>query len=211
MNITQNAIDVKSNTKFDHLKEILHNENITTQENIENAIFSILKNIETDPKREGLIDTPKRVAKSYAEIFSGYHINFDEIYKAKFQNEYKSNQNLILIKDIEYKSMCEHHMLPVIGVAHIAYIPTDLILGLSKFARIVNAFANRLQLQERMTAQIAKNIIENLSPAGVAVSLSASHYCMIMRGVKQSASVKTFYFDGIFKDIEYQNKFLSLI
>ncbi|MFO1130178.1 MAG: GTP cyclohydrolase I FolE [Rickettsiales bacterium] len=177
---------------------------------IQEAIKSILQNIGEDINREGLIKTPERVCKSYSEMFNGYGIDIAKIFEAQFTNE-NNNKNIILIKKIEYKSMCEHHMLPVIGYANIAYIPNEKVLGLSKFTRIVHAFSNRLQLQERMTKQIIDAIMQYLNPLGVAVHLSAKHYCMIMRGVKQVAEVDTFDFDGIFLEENYQNKFLQLI
>lgn len=180
------------------------------KEKIEHNILEILKNLGEDVTREGLSNTPSRVAKSYIEMLSGYYVNIDEIFDAQFFDK-AINNNMVLIKNIEYKSLCEHHMLPVVGVANIAYIPKDSILGLSKFARIINAYAQRLQMQERMTFEVCSTIFKNLNCLGAAVHLSAQHYCMIMRGVKQSSKMDTYHFEGVFQEERYQTQFINAI
>jgi GTP cyclohydrolase IA len=150
---------------------------------IEAAVYDILLNVGEDPGRDGLLRTPHRVAKMYDEILAGYQMDPEAIVNgALFDVEY---DEMIIVKDIEYFSMCEHHMLPFYGRAHVAYIPQDKIIGLSKIPRIVEMFARRLQVQERMTRQIADLIDEVLHPQGVAVVVEGSHMCSMMRGVKK--------------------------
>jgi GTP cyclohydrolase IA len=150
---------------------------------IEAAVYDILLNVGEDPERDGLLRTPHRVAKMYDEILAGYRMDPETIVNgALFDVEY---DEMIIVKDIEYFSMCEHHMLPFYGRAHVAYIPQDKIIGLSKIPRIVEMFARRLQVQERMTRQIAELIDEVLQPQGVAVVVEGSHMCSMMRGVKK--------------------------
>lgn len=171
----------------------------------------ILSLIGEDPKREGLIDTPERVAKSIQFLTQGYGVDPREILKsAKFREEY---QQMVIVKDIELYSMCEHHMIPFIGKAHIAYIPNGYITGLSKIARVAEAFARRLQVQERLTVQIRDSIQETLNPLGVAVVIEAQHLCMVMRGVqKQHSFTTTSAFTGEFlKNIETREEFIHLI
>ena len=177
--------------------------------NLQNLYQNILKELGEDANREGLQKTPERVAKAMQFLTQGYQQDAVSILNSAKFNEVVSE--MVIVKDIELYSLCEHHLLPFIGKAHIAYIPNEKILGLSKFVRIVHAFSNRLQLQERMTKQICNAIMEHLNPLGIAVHLSAQHYCMIMRGVKQAADVDTFEFAGIFSEENYQNKFLQLI
>ena len=153
------------------------------KEAIEAAVRTILENVGEDPEREGLQRTPHRVAKMYDEILAGYHVDPVELVNgALFAVEY---DEMIVVKDIEYFSLCEHHMLPFYGRAHVAYIPGDKIIGLSKIPRIVEMFARRLQVQERLTRQIAELIDEILQPQGVAVVVEGSHMCSMMRGVKK--------------------------
>lgn len=151
----------------------------------EEAIKQILKNIGEDPEREGLLETPKRVKEAYAEYFSGYQENPAKLIKT-FTNE--GYDEMLMVKNIEYFSHCEHHMAPFFGQAHIAYIPDKEITGLSKLPRLVEVFAKRLQNQERLTVQIADTLMESLSPIGVAVQISGVHLCMCSRGVKQTRS-----------------------
>lgn len=152
-----------------------------------------------DVTREGLIDTPNRVAKMYNEIFSGYAMNPKEILGRIFKEE--KHREMVIVKDIEFYSHCEHHMVPFFGVAHVAYIPNGNIVGLSKLARLVECYAKRLQVQERMTSQIADDINEHISPLGVAVVINARHLCMSMRGVrKPEASTTTSAMRGVFLD-----------
>ena len=154
---------------------------------IKSAVKDILTAIGEDINREGLIETPSRVANMYEEIFSG--LQEDPKDYLKIFNADEQNSDLIIVRDIPMYSVCEHHMLPFVGVAHIAYIPKDgKILGLSKFARIVSCFAKRPQVQERLTAQIADFLFENLNPSGVAVIIEAEHLCMIMRGARATGT-----------------------
>lgn len=166
--------------------------------NTEDAIRAILKNIGEDPDREGLLETPARVAKAHKELFSGYNTDPKTLLKT-FTNE--GYDEMIIVKDIEYYSNCEHHMLPFFGKAHVAYIPDKTITGLSKLPRLVDVFARRLQNQERLTVQVAKTLMESLSPAGVAVQFDGVHMCMCSRGVGQAKSetVSTCFL-GKFKD-----------
>lgn len=166
---------------------------------IEAAVKTTLKAIGEDPVRDGLRRTPERVARMYDELTAGYHIDpVKLINKALFDVDYNE---MVLVKDIEYYSMCEHHMLPFFGKAHIAYIPNGKVIGLSKLPRIVEMFARRLQVQERMTQQIADFINEILKPEGVAVVVEGAHMCGMMRGIKKTeASMVTSAFSGTLKD-----------
>jgi GTP cyclohydrolase I len=180
-------------------------------ENIQKSIFSILESIGEDPTREGLIKTPQRVAKLYQELTEGYDIDQNKLVNgALFEVEY---QETILIKDIEFFSLCEHHLLPFFGKVHICYIPRKKVLGLSKFPRIVEMFSKRLQMQERLTSQIAKCIEEVLDPIGFAIYIESSHLCSSMRGIKKSKTkMTTCLFHGIFKsDPLLQQQFFSQI
>jgi GTP cyclohydrolase I len=165
---------------------------------IEKAVRTILENIGEDPDREGLRRTPHRVAKSYDELLAGYEMDPVAVVNgALFDVEY---DEMIVVKDIEFFSMCEHHMLPFFGKAHVAYIPSDKVIGLSKIPRIVEMFARRLQVQERMTLQIADLIEEILEPMGVAVVIEGSHMCSVMRGVKKEhARMVTSHMLGCFR------------
>jgi GTP cyclohydrolase I len=170
----------------------------------------ILKELGEDPSREGLLKTPERVAKSLQFLTHGYNLDPVEILNsAKFKEEYRQ---MVIVKDIEVYSMCEHHMLPFFGKAHIAYIPFDYIVGLSKIPRIVDAFARRLQVQERLTTQIRDCIQSTLSPLGVAVVIEAQHLCMQMRGVqKQNSVTTTSAFTGEFENDKTRAEFINLI
>ncbi len=155
-------------------------------EKIEKAVYDILKAVGEDPERPGLKETPSRVARMYAEMFAG--LNEDPTRHLKFFEE-KSNDEMVIVRDIPFASMCEHHLLPFVGKAHIAYIPSDnKIIGLSKFARIVDNFAKKPQVQERLTHDIADFLEEHLKPKGVAVIIEAEHMCMSIRGAKASGS-----------------------
>ncbi len=172
---------------------------------------AILELLGEDPEREGLIKTPERVAKAMCFLMQGYQQNPKEILlSAKFREEYKQ---MVLVKDIELYSMCEHHMIPFYGKAHVAYIPNGYITGLSKIARVVEAFARRLQVQERLTVQIRDCIQEALNPMGVAVVIEASHMCMQMRGVqKQNSATTTSAFTGVFlSNTKTREEFIHLI
>ncbi len=171
---------------------------------------NILTEVGEDVTREGLLKTPERAAKAMQFLTSGYEIDAAAILRgAMFKEDYK---NMVIVKDIELYSLCEHHMLPFFGKAHIAYIPNGYIVGLSKIPRIVDVFARRLQVQERMTDEILNVIQETLNPLGVAVVIEASHMCMMMRGVqKQNSSTTTSAWSGEFKHQETRNEFLKLI
>jgi GTP cyclohydrolase I len=170
----------------------------------------ILKLIGEDPEREGLAKTPERVAKSIQYLTHGYDIDPVEILNsAKFKEDYRE---MVIVKDIEIFSMCEHHMIPFIGKAHVAYIPDGYITGLSKLARVVEAYARRLQVQERLTTQIKDAIHSTLKPLGVAVVIEAKHLCMVMRGVqKQNSVTTTSDFIGAFEKEETREEFIHLI
>ena len=179
--------------------------------NLTDQYRKILVNIGEDPCREGLLDTPTRVAKAMQFLTHGYHVNAEELLSsAMFKEEY---QQMVLVKDIELFSMCEHHMIPFFGKAHIAYIPNGYITGLSKIARVVDAFSRRLQVQERLTMQIRDCIQNTLNPLGVAVVIEAHHLCMMMRGVqKQNSVTTTSAFTGVFlKDPRTREEFIHLI
>tara|TARA_B100001142_G_C14334719_1_gene655447 strand:- start:714 stop:1307 length:594 start_codon:yes stop_codon:yes gene_type:complete len=174
-------------------------------------IKAVLKEIGENPNREGLLKTPERVAKSMDYLTNGYELNpADILQKAMFKEEY--NQ-MVLVKDIEMYSLCEHHMLPFFGKAHVAYIPNGYIVGLSKIPRIVDVFSRRLQVQERLTDQIRDCLQDTLNPKGVAVVIEAQHLCMQMRGVqKQHSSTTTSAFSGLFlKDEKTRAEFMKLI
>lgn len=171
----------------------------------------ILEQIGEDPKREGLLDTPKRAAKAMAFLTQGYSQNLDDIVNdAIFSSD---SDELVLVKDIELYSMCEHHMLPFVGRCHIAYLPSGKVLGLSKFARITDMYARRLQIQENLTKQIAEAVMQVTNAKGVGVIIEAKHMCMMMRGVqKQNSSMKTSVMLGSFRqDHRTRAEFLSLL
>ena len=187
------------------------NQNISDQE-AEEAIEILIRWIGEDPEREGLKSTPKRVVRAYKEYFQGYKEDPAK-HLTKTFTEIEDYDDMIIEKDISIRSHCEHHMAPIIGVAHIAYIPSKKIVGLSKLARVAEAFSKRLQTQERLTMQIAKTIMEVLKPRGVAVTIDAAHQCMTNRGVKKEKTTTiTNYFLGAFKDdLSFQNRYLRYI
>lgn len=190
-------------------EKIEYNDEIT--ENISTHYTDILKQIGEDPNREGLEKTPERVAKALQYLTHGYDLNPDDIMnQAIFHEEYSE---MVIVKDIEVYSMCEHHMLPFFGKAHVAYIPNGKIVGLSKIPRIVDAYARRLQVQERLTIEIRDCIQRTLNPVGVAVVLECAHMCMQMRGVqKQNSTTTTSAFTGIFLNNDSTRKeFINLI
>ncbi len=183
-----------------------------TREEAEQAVRTLLLWAGDDPNREGLLDTPARVAKAYQELFSGYEADIEDVLGRTFE-EVGGYEDIVLVRDISFFSHCEHHMLPVIGKAHVAYLPKGRVLGLSKIARVVDVFAKRLQTQENMTAQIAQAIDETLKPRGVAVFLEAEHMCMAMRGIQKTGSTTlTTTFTGAFKDnAAEQARFMSMV
>ncbi len=177
---------------------------------IENAVRDILEAVGEDVTREGLQDTPARVARMYSELLGGMRENPELHFKSVFTEDY---DEIVLLRDIPFFSMCEHHVLPFIGCAHVAYLPSGKVLGVSKMARIVDCFAKRLQVQERMTGQIADLMMKHLKPLGVAVVIEASHSCMTIRGIKKPGSTMvTSALRGIFrKDSRSRNEILSLL
>jgi len=181
------------------------------EEEFEQAITKVLELLGEDPNREGLLKTPSRVAKALQFLTEGYHQDPQEILnQALFST---SNDEMVLVRDIEFYSMCEHHMLPIIGRAHVAYIPDGKVVGLSKIPRIVNLYARRLQIQEQMTEQIADAILETIKPKGVAVVVHARHMCMEMRGVQKiNSTTISSALRGLFKkDERTRNEFYNLI
>ena len=187
------------------------NQKISDQK-AEEAIQTIIQWIGENPEREGLKSTPQRVIRAYKEYFQGYHEDPTK-YLTKTFTEVEGYDDMVIEKNISIRSHCEHHMAPIIGVVHLAYIPSKKVVGLSKLARVVEAFAKRLQTQERLTMQIAKTIMNVLQPRGVAVTIDAIHQCMTNRGVKkEKATTITNYFLGAFKeDLSFQNRYLRYI
>lgn len=183
-----------------------------SQKEAEDAVRVLLRWAGDDPQREGLLDTPKRVAKAYRELFSGYDLAAEDVLGRTFE-EVAGYDDMVLVKDIPFFSHCEHHMVPIIGKAHVAYLPNGRVLGLSKIARVVEIYGRRLQTQETMTAQIAKSIDETLNPRGVAVMIEAEHMCMAMRGIqKQGSTTLTTTFTGAFKtEPTEQVRFMTMI
>ena len=178
----------------------------------EEAIETIIRWIGEDPTREGLKSTPRRVIKAYKEYFQGYAQDPGS-YLVKTFTEVEGYDDMVIEKNISIRSHCEHHMAPIVGVAHVAYIPSKKVVGLSKLARVVEAFSKRLQTQERLTMQIAGTIMEVLQPRGVAVTIDATHQCMTDRGIKkEKTTTVTNYFLGAFKDdLSFQNRYLRYI
>ena len=185
---------------------------VVTDKQAEEAIKTILTWIGEDPAREGLLETPKRVVKAFKEYFQGYHQDANEDLLKTF-GDVEGYDDMVVEKDIRLESHCEHHMAPIIGVAHVAYIPNKKVVGLSKLARTVDIFSKRLQTQERLTMQIAKTLMNALDAKGVAVTIDAAHQCMTVRGIKkEKATTVTNYFLGSFKeDLSYQNRYLRYI
>ena len=178
----------------------------------EEAFKTILTWIGEDPSREGLIETPKRVVNAFKEYFKGYKEDPNQVLDKTF-GDVDGYDDMVVQKNISVQSHCEHHMAPIIGKAHVAYIPKKRIVGLSKLARVVEVFSKRLQTQERLTMQIANTLMETLDAKGVAVTIDSTHQCMTMRGIKkEQASTVTNYYLGQFKeDLSYQNRYLRFI
>ena len=178
----------------------------------EDAFRTILTWIGEDPAREGLIETPKRVVKAFKEYFKGYKEDPNKVLDKTF-GDVEGYDDMVIQKNISVQSHCEHHMAPIIGKAHVAYIPKERVVGLSKLARVVEVFSKRLQTQERLTMQIANTLMESLDAKGVAVTIDSTHQCMTMRGIKkEQASTVTNYYLGQFKeDLSYQNRYLRFI
>lgn len=183
-----------------------------SREEAEAAVRTLIAWAGDDPQREGLLDTPKRVVRAYEELYSGYRADAGTVLDRTF-GEIGNFDDMVLVRDIEFYSHCEHHMVPFVGKAHVAYFPVERVVGLSKIARIVDIFARRLQTQEHLTSQITTAMDEILKPRGVAVLIEAEHMCMAMRGVrKQGASTVTSQFTGVFRDDpQEQVRFMSLL
>ena len=195
----------------DTVKDLKHSEKVSEKE-AEEAFVKIIKWIGEDPSREGLASTPKRLIKAFKEYFKGYNEDPNKILEKTF-GDVMGYDDMVIQKNISVQSHCEHHLAPIIGVAHIAYIPNSRVVGLSKLARVVEVFSKRLQTQERLTMQIAKTIMDVLQPRGVAVTIDAAHQCMTNRGVKkEKTTTVTNYFLGAFKDdLSFQNRYLRYI
>ena len=185
---------------------------IVTDKQAEEAFKTILTWIGENPSREGLLETPKRVVKAFKEYFKGYKEDPKQVLDKTF-GDVEGYDDMVVQKNISVQSHCEHHMAPIIGKAHVAYIPNQKIVGLSKLARVVEVFSKRLQTQERLTMQIANTLMESLDAKGVAVTIDSTHQCMTMRGIKkEQASTVTNYYLGQFKeDLSYQNRYLRFI
>ena len=195
-----------------NLEKINKNVSKVSDKDAEEAIKTILEWIGENPKREGLVETPRRVVKAFKEYFKGYTQDPSIELKKTF-GDVEGYDDMVLQKNISVSSHCEHHMAPIIGVAHVAYLPNKKIVGLSKLARTVEIFSKRLQTQERLTMQIANALTEGLDADGVAVNIDSTHQCMTMRGIKkEKATTVTNFFTGKFKeDLSFQNRFLAYI
>ena len=192
-------------------RKVLDTNNVSDQE-AEEAFKTILDWMGEDPSREGLLETPKRVVKAFKEYFGGYNEDAGKILDKTF-GDVEGYDDMVVEKNISVTSHCEHHMAPIVGTAHVAYIPKDRVVGLSKLARVVEVFSKRLQTQERLTMQVAQALMKSLDAKGVAVTIDAAHQCMTMRGIKkESATTVTNYFLGQFKeDLSIQNRYLRFI
>jgi len=186
-------------------------EQLLKRTKVEGLIGDLLEAIGEDPAREGLLQTPNRVAQAFEFLTSGYHLSIEDVLNGAVFNEQYSE--MVIVKDIDFFSMCEHHLLPFYGKAHVAYIPNGKIIGLSKIPRIVDVFSRRLQVQERMTQQIAETLFETVNPDGVGVIVEARHMCMMMRGVeKQNSVATTSAMFGVFRDnVKTRQEFLNLV
>jgi len=191
---------------------VLKDKSEVSDKEAEEAFKTILRWIGENPNREGLLETPRRVVKAYKEYFKGYNQEITSELLKTF-GDVNGYNDMVLQKNISVQSHCEHHMAPIIGVAHVAYIPNKRVVGLSKLARVVEVYSKRLQTQERLTMQIAKTLMSGLDANGVAVTIDTTHQCMTMRGIKkEKATTITNYFLGKFKeDLSYQNRFLKFI
>ena len=191
--------------------KILDTKKVSDKE-AEEAFKTILTWMGEDPSREGLLETPKRVVKAYKEYFGGYADDPNKILDKTF-GDVEGYDDMVVQKNVSVQSHCEHHMAPIIGIAHVAYIPNERVVGLSKLARVVEVFSKRLQTQERLTMQVAKTLMESLDAKGVAVTIDSTHQCMTMRGIKKEhASTVTNYYLGQFKeDLSFQNRYLRFI
>ena len=196
------------------VKDIDNNQNLkkVSDKEAEEAFKTILTWIGEDPNREGLLETPKRIVKAFKEYFKGYKDDPNQVLDKTF-GDVEGYDDMVIQKNISVQSHCEHHMAPIIGKAHVAYIPKDRVVGLSKLARVVEVFSKRLQTQERLTMQIANTLMKSLDAKGVAVTIDSTHQCMTMRGIKkEQATTVTNYYLGQFKDdLSFQNRYLRFI
>jgi len=196
------------------VKDIDNNQNSKkiSDKEAEEAFKTILSWMGEDPNREGLLETPKRVVKAFKEYFKGYKEDPVQVLDKTF-GDVDGYDDMVIQKNISIQSHCEHHMAPIIGKAHVAYIPNERVVGLSKLARVVEVFSKRLQTQERLTMQVANTLMQSLDAKGVAVTIDSTHQCMTMRGIKkEQATTVTNYYLGQFKeDLSYQNRYLRLI
>ena len=196
------------------VKDIDNNQNSKkiSDKEAEEAFKTILSWMGEDPNREGLLETPKRLVKAFKEFFKGYKEDPIQVLDKTF-GDVDGYDDMVIQKNISVQSHCEHHMAPIIGKAHVAYIPNERVVGLSKLARVVEVFSKRLQTQERLTMQIANTLMQSLDAKGVAVTIDSTHQCMTMRGIKkEQATTVTNYYLGQFKeDLSYQNRYLRLI
>ena len=196
------------------VKDIDNNQDLkkVSDKEAEEAFKTILTWIGEDPNREGLLETPKRVVKAFKEYFKGYKEDPNQVLDKTF-GDVDGYDDMVVQKNISIQSHCEHHMAPIIGKAHVAYIPKKRVVGLSKLARVVEVFSKRLQTQERLTMQIANTLMKSLDAKGVAVTIDSTHQCMTMRGIKkEQATTVTNYYLGQFKeDLSYQNRYLRFI
>ena len=205
-------MDVKVSDKTIHTES--NNEDLKkpSREEAMDAVRTLISWAGDDPSREGLVETPKRVVKAYEEFFAGYNQDPVKVLGKTF-SDVKGYDDIVFLRDINIETHCEHHMVPILGKAHVAYIPKERVVGLSKLARVVEVFSKRLQTQERLTMQVAKTLMESLDAKGVAVTIDSTHQCMTMRGIKkEQASTVTNYYLGQFKeDLSFQNRYLRFI
>ena len=189
--------------------KILKKKQVELFEEKSQDIKKILVHLGEDPNREGLLATPSRVVRSWDTLYGGYNQSAEEVLQTKFTAEY---DEMVVLKDIEFFSTCEHHMLPFFGKAHIAYIPSGKVVGISKLARLVEVYARRLQIQERLNTQIANSLMEIVEPIGCGVVIEAKHFCMVSRGVnKQNSIMQTSDLQGVFRQPEVKQEFFNLI
>ena len=183
-----------------------------TEEEALKAVRTLLAFTGDDPDREGLVETPDRVVRAYKEFYAGYEVDPEAILSKTFE-EVEGYDEMVIVKNIRVESHCEHHMVPILGMGHIGYIPNKRVVGISKLARIIDVYGKRLQTQERLTMQVAKTLMKALDPKGVAVTVDAAHQCMTMRGIKkEKATTVTNYFLGSFReDLSIQNRYLRYI
>lgn len=205
------AVLERSDEELELKVSVLSGDDRPSRKQAEEAVTTLIRWAGDDPTREGLLDTPKRVVKAYQEFFQGYEEDPVEVLSKTFE-EVEGYDDMVVLRDIRIDSHCEHHMVPIIGKAHIAYMPEGRVVGISKLARVIDIFARRLQTQETMTAQIADAIEAALKPRGIAIVIDAGHQCMTTRGVKKpGVNTITRQFRGCFKDYEMERRFWDLI